>query len=161
MTRTTPTIRTRGHRPLEGVGLTVSCQDTIPTRKQDPLVKAYPGGGALGLASLPFLDYRSRGRKADPKKPRTDSPIPGAQADWGSRSQGVPSPPRSSRPGDRRSTALPVAGMSEPIRCRRPSRCKACGKDTRRGQPIKYRPADAQPGQPRTWIHDHCELGEG
>jgi hypothetical protein len=65
MTRTKPTIRTRGHRPLEGVGLTVSCQGTIPTRKQDPLVKAYPGGGSprAGIASVPRLPItRPQGR---------------------------------------------------------------------------------------------------
>lgn len=44
-----------------------------------------------------------------------------------------------------------------PRKARKPSRCKACGLDTRRGDLIVYWPRDAAFGQPRTWIHAGCE----
>jgi hypothetical protein len=48
--------------------------------------------------------------------------------------------------------------MNVTRKSRKASRCRACGRDVRRGQPIKYRPKDARPGDARTWIHDECEL---
>jgi len=40
--------------------------------------------------------------------------------------------------------------------CKKPSKCPTCKQDKRVGQIITYIPADAKPGQPRTWVHEGC-----
>jgi hypothetical protein len=91
--RSKPTPDTRGHRPSEGVGFTASCRGANPTRTAGPTVKAYPGVGTpQGLHCAPVLDYRSRGRKVDPKQPHTATPIPGVSSGLGSPQSGGPIP---------------------------------------------------------------------
>jgi hypothetical protein len=45
---------------------------------------------------------------------------------------------------------------NNPRKCQRPSRCRHCTKDMRRGELIVYYPADAKPGQIEYWIHEGC-----
>jgi hypothetical protein len=72
---------------------------------------------------------------------------------------GGPIPPVPASSGCNSPDHLDLKGTdmeNNPRKCRRPSRCRHCAKDMRRGELIVYHPADAKPGQIEYWIHEGC-----
>ena len=134
-----------------------------PDRGTTPPVKAYPGGGRCRAAhecSPPLITDHGSTRCAHTAYPTEQSND--RRRNWDSpQLGGVPSPlpfPRFSLPP----AVSPAPAernllmANDPRKCVRPSRCRSCGADLRRGQLMRYVPLNAAPGEPRSWVHDEC-----